>query len=195
MFSAGYSYSKETRSMIDQIMKQDTTAMFTRGQVTYGKLSMFEPMMKLLNTFQYVVQEMPCCDDSSQEIDEYIHEYLIDYFGLTFITELVLGGIAQETMFIANKEMRKMQSEGKDVTHSANIGFFLTFNIKTTSSYNRTQQDQFMQSVKTRQSTKLGGDPSARTMDDWIKSVPQNLVIMSYAVKGNPKARTLFRFW
>lgn len=195
MFSAGYSHSRETRSMIDQLIKQDTTAMFTRSQVTFGKLSMFESLMQLSDTFNYVIQEMPCCDDDSLEIDEYIHEFLIDSFGLTFVTELILGGIAQETMFIGNKEMREMQSKGEDVSHSASVGFYLTFNIKTTSSYNKAQHDQFMTSVKTTRSTKLGGDLSAQTMDDWIQSVPENPVIMKYAVKGNLKARTLFCYW
>lgn len=188
MFSAGYSHSSETRFMTDQIVKEDRTLTFTRGEVTFGKLSIFEPLLKLADTFQYVIQEMPCCDDSNLDTDEYIREFFIDYFGLTFVTELILGGIAQETMSIGNREIRKMQSEGKDVSHSASIGFFLTFNIKTTSSSNTAEQDNFMKSVKTRHSTKLGGDPSAQEIGDWIKSVPENPVIMKHAVKGNLKA-------
>jgi len=191
MLSAGYSQSRETRFMIDHMMKQDTTTMFTRGQVTWGKLSMFEPLMKLTDTFNYIIEEMPCCNESSLETDEYIQEFLINYFGLTFVTELILGGIAQDTMFVSNEDIRVMQSNGQDVSHSASLGFILTFNVKTMSSEENTQLKQFMNSVKTRRSTKLGGDPSAQTMNDWIKSVPENPVIMNYAVKGNLKAKTL----
>jgi hypothetical protein len=192
MFSAGYSQSRETRFMTDQIVKEDTTLIFTHAEATFGKLSMFEPLLKLADTFQYVIQEMPCCDDSSLETDEYIREFFIDYFGLTFVKELILGGIAQETISIGNREILKMQSEGKSVSHSASIGFFLTFNINTTSSYDTAQQDKFMNSVKTRHSTKLGGDPSTQTIENWIKSVPENPVVVKYAVQGNLKAKTSF---
>ncbi|CAF1009936.1 unnamed protein product [Adineta steineri] len=185
MFSAGYSQSRETRFMTDQMTKQDTTATFTRGQVTWGKLSMFEPMMELSDTFRYVIEEMPCCDNSNVETDEYIEEFLIDYFGLTFVTELILGGIAQETLFVENQKIREMQSKGEAVSHSASVGFILSFNVKTTSAQEKAQHNELMKSVKNTRSTKLGGDPSAQTMNAWIKSVPDNPVIMSHTVKGS----------
>lgn len=183
MFSAGYSYSKETRFMIDQLIKQDTTSMHTTGKVTYGKLSMFEQFMELSDTFRYVIQEMPCCKDDD-ELQQYIQEFIISHFGFTFVTELTLGGIAQQTMFITNKEMKKMEQSGVNIQHSASIGYFLTFNMKVTSSYDKKKQEEFMQSVKTIRATKLGGDPSLEKIDEWIKSVPNSPVIMSISVKG-----------
>lgn len=183
-FSSAYSHSKETRFVIDQIMKQNSTVMFTRGQITFGKLRMFERLMKLSQSFQFVIEQMPCCNEDSLEIDEYIQEFLIDYFGLTFVTELLLGGVAQETLTIDNNDIHNIQSRGQDISHSASIGLFLTFDAKPkSSSFNLTEQDQFMKTVKTKRSTKLGGDPTASTMDDWMKSIVQNPIILSYAVK------------
>jgi hypothetical protein len=194
-FAASYFYSKETRSMIDLMMKQNTTATYTRGEVTFGKLRMFEPFMELADTFRYVIEQMPCCNEYNSEIDDYIKEFVIDYFGLTYVTELILGGIAQETMFIGNKEVEELRMKGEEVIRAASIGFYLNFNIRPTPPYNDIQQNQFMQTVQSRRSTKLGGDPSAQTMDDWIKSVPTNPVIMNYGVKGNFKVRISFLFY
>jgi hypothetical protein len=193
MFSASYSRSKETRFVIDSIVKDDTTAIFTRAQVTFGKLSMFEPSMKLSDNFNFVINEMPCCD-YNLEVEEYINKYFIDYFGLTFVTELMLGGIVQDIIFIGKNEMREMQSKGQDVSQIANVGFYLTFNIKDAPSYNNTQQQQFIKLVKNRRSNKLGGDPSIQTINDWIKSVPQNPIILNHGVKGNLITRILFCF-
>lgn len=189
-FIASYFYSKETRSMIDQMTTYNSTAMYTRGEVTFGKLRMFEPLMELSDTFRYVIEQMPCCNDFNLEIDEYIKEFLIDYFGVTYVTELILGGIAQETLFISNKEFQETQMKSEEIIRAASIGFYLNFNIRPTPPYNDIQQTQFTQMVNTRRSTKLGGDPSAPTMDDWIKSVPSNPVIMNYGVKGNLKVKT-----
>ena len=183
MFSAAYSYSKQTRFVIDQIMKQDTTVMFTRGQITFGKLRMFERLVQLSDAFNFIIQEMPCCNEDSLEIDEYIQEFIVDYFGLTFVTEILLGGIAQETLTVDNKDIENIQSKGGDVKHSANVGFLLTLNAAPTSSNNLSEQDKFMSVVKTKRSTKLGGDPTISTIDDWIKSVTQNPVVLSYSVK------------
>lgn len=184
-FAASYFYSKETRSMIDQIMTQDSTAMYTRGEVTFGKLRMFEPFMDLADTFRYVIEQMPCCSEFSQEIDDYVKEFIIDYFGLTYVAELILGGIAQETLFIGNEKVQELQARGEDIVRAASIGFYLNFNIQPVPPYNDIKQKEFMQTVQNRRSTKLGGDPSAQSMDDWIKSVPNNPVIMNYGVKGN----------
>jgi hypothetical protein len=145
--------------------------------------------MELADTFRYVIEQMPCCNEYNSEIDDYIKEFVIDYFGLTYVTELILGGIAQETMFIGNKEVEELRMKGEEVIRAASIGFHLNFNIRPTPPYNDIQQNQFMQTVQSRRSTKLGGDPSAQTMDDWIKSVPTNPVIMNYGVKGNFKVR------
>lgn len=192
VLSAAYSYSKEISSMIDRITKDDRTILFTRGEVTMGKLSMLEPFMELSDAFQYVISEIPCCDNNSLEIEEYIEKYIIEDFGLTYVSELMLGGIAQEIISISNTEMRRMQSKGDDVAHSANIEFFVELNLKPKFWYNQTKQDQFLKSVKDRKSLRLGGNPSVKVIDDWIQTVPQNPVIMNYVVKGNLKARTIF---
>lgn len=182
-FSAGYSFSKETRYMVDNIVKQERTSIFTAAKVTFGKLSMFEPLLELSAAFRYVIEHMPCCqyDDT---LENYVKEFIIDRFGFTFINELMLGGIAQQTLFIANKDVKKMQQNGQDISNSATIGFFVNFNMKVTTSYDKKKQDEFSQSINTSRSTKLGGDPSIQNIDEWIKSVPSNPVIMRISVKG-----------
>ncbi|CAF0899456.1 unnamed protein product, partial [Didymodactylos carnosus] len=182
-FSAGYGHSKETTFMIDNIIKKDTTAMHTIAKVTYAKLSMFEPFMELSDTFRYVIDEMPCCD-YDDAIEKYLHEFVIDYFGFTFITEIVLGGIAQEILFIDNAERRQMEQNGHSVSNSASIGFFITMKMETSASQNQTQTDEFKKSIKTSRSTKLGGDPSLQSIYDWKKSVPSSPIVMHLTV-GN----------
>lgn len=181
--TASYKYSKETRFMIDRTIKQDTTSMVTRGRVTYARLSMFEPFMTLSDKFNYVIKEMPCCE-YNETIQDYVEEFIIDYFGLTYINELTLGGLAQRTIFIQNKQMTLMQESGVDVTHGAEIGYLIQFGGQVSSSQLQGYQDSFNKSIKESYYFKLGGDQSLTNTDEWIRSIPSNPAIMNVVVKG-----------
>lgn len=182
-FTAAYKYSRETRFMIDRTIKQAVTSVITRATIIYAKLSMLESLMELSNTFRYVIQEMPCCE-YNDAIRSYVKEFIIEYFGLTYINELTLGGLAQKAVFIANERVRELQQSGVDVTRSAHIDFLSQFNVQLTSLYNRTQQNKFEKSYNESSSIKLGGDQSITKIDEWIESISKTPAIMNIAVRG-----------
>jgi len=186
MFSAGYDYSSETHFMVDQLLKHNRTALHTKAVITYGKLSMFEPRVELSDNFRYIIDELDDVDLSEEDLDEFI-DIFTDYFGITFVSEVLLGGLVGETLFKQTNEMNEQQTNGQGSSHSANINFFLTFNGKYSSGYNKTKHDQFMSTVEISRITKLGGDPSAHTLDEWIRTVPSNPAVVNFAIKGAVK--------
>ena len=72
-FSFSYKNSQQASYMIDKMVQENVTTMFTTAQIAYVKLSMFEPSMELSDNFRYV----------------------IDY-----ISDLLLGGIAQQNLYM-----------------------------------------------------------------------------------------------
>ncbi|CAF5068600.1 unnamed protein product, partial [Rotaria sp. Silwood1] len=163
MFSAGYAYSSETHFMVDQLLRYNRTAIRTTGVVTYGKLSMFEPRMELSDNFRYIIDKLDNVNLNEEDLDEFISIF-IDYFGITFVNEVLLGGLATETLFKQTKEIIEQQLNGQ-------------------ASYNKTQYDQFMSTVETSRTAKLGGDLSVKTLYEWIKTVPSNPAIVNFAIK------------
>ncbi len=64
------------------------------------KLSSFELKMELSDNFKYVIENMPCCEINDLDIEEYVKDYIFDYFGITYVTSIMLGGVAQQNIFI-----------------------------------------------------------------------------------------------
>ena len=72
-FSFSYKNSQQASYMIDKMVQENVTTMFTKAQISYVKLSMFESSMELPDNFHYV----------------------IDY-----ISDLLLGGIVQQNLYM-----------------------------------------------------------------------------------------------
>jgi hypothetical protein len=164
------------------------TGIRTTGVVTYYKLSMFEPRMELSDNFRYIIDQLRDVNLNEEDLDGFINDF-IDYFGITFVNEIQLGGLAAETLFKQTKEISAQQVDGQGSSHSANINFFIKFDGNYSSSYNKTQHDQFMSTVEESSITKLGGDPSVQTLNEWIKTVPSNPAILHFAIKGTLKKK------
>jgi hypothetical protein len=62
--SFSYTHSTQTRSMIDTIVQQNSTVLFTNAKISFVKLSSFAPRMDLSDNFRYVIKNLPCCSYS-----------------------------------------------------------------------------------------------------------------------------------
>ena len=117
--SFSYSRSQETRSMIDTIVQLNSTVFFTRATITWMRLSAFIPLLEISDEFRYVIDNMPCCNGSS-ELDRYIRELIIDYFGLMYVKDLLLGGTAQQKIVISEEDRKNLQKNGFTTTDKLN---------------------------------------------------------------------------
>ncbi|CAF4729344.1 unnamed protein product, partial [Rotaria sp. Silwood2] len=118
--SFSYSHSTQTRSMIDTIVQMNSTVYFTRATISQTRLSAFEPLLELSDQFRYVIDNMPCCKESS-ELDQYIQEFIIDYFGLVYVKDLILGGIAQQKIVISEENRKNLRENGFTTTDQAEL--------------------------------------------------------------------------
>ena len=51
---------------------------------------MFQPKLELSDSFRYVIENMPT-GTYNNVIDEYIRTWILEYFGYTYTTEILLG--------------------------------------------------------------------------------------------------------
>lgn len=180
--SFGYGFSRQTTYMVDNIIQQGSTMFFTSSKVSHVKLSMFEPEMPLSNRFVYTIKNMPCCVFNSS-VQQYVKEFIFGYFGFAYITELMLGGVAQRLVRIRTIDVTKLESEGVNTKHEAKIGFYITMGTTITSGYEKTTQDKFSSKIQNEQSARLGGDASVKDLDEWAKTVPDNPVVIRFKIK------------
>ena len=143
--------------------------------------------MQLSDYFRYVIENMPCYEQDDTDIEEYINEFIFDYFGFTYITRILLGGTAQENIIIDRQTHEKMVNEGINTKHQAQLSFQFKFGIATkattiddaeTATYN-----SFMKQTLSTHATTLGGDPSLTTISEWSKTVPSNPVVVQFTVR------------
>ena len=65
--------------------------------------------MELSDNFRYVIDHMFCCEEDDADIEQYVTEFIFDYFGLAYVATILLGGVAQQNIFM-NREDRERQS-------------------------------------------------------------------------------------
>ncbi|CAF1133106.1 unnamed protein product [Rotaria sordida] len=184
-FSFSYTNSKETRYMVDNIVKSNMVSMYTSAEVSYAKLSMFEPLMELSSTFRYVIENLPCCDDTDDDWDteKYIRDYVLNYYGYTFVSTLLLGGVAQQSIFMKNESYKKLESRGVSTKNAANAAFYVSVGVSVENSESNTQQQELMNEAQQSYSTKLGGDPSVVNIHEWATTVPSNSIIIKFGIR------------
>jgi hypothetical protein len=192
--SFSYDYSEQTTRMVESIVKQSMTMFFTTATVTYAKLSLFEPTAQLSDEFIYVITNMPCCNVSDQNIKDYVFKYIFDYFGYTYVTELVLGGRTQDLITMKSSDVTQLESESISTKNEAKVSFYVTFDTAISSTMDKSNQQEFMNKVQNDQSMKLGGDPSTTSLSDWSKTVPDNPVVTKFTVDFLNELITLARF-
>jgi hypothetical protein len=159
---------------------------------------MFEPQMELSDDFRYIIENMPCCELDDVDIEEYIHDFIIGYFGLTYITSILLGGIAQQNIFIDRQTHEQMVNKGTNTHHQAQISFQLNFGASAStvfdSSEEETTYNSFMNQVQSTDATTLGGYPHLTTLSDWSKTVKSNPVVVQFTVRDIFRLLTKLHF-
>lgn len=181
-----YSHSTETRSMIDTIIEKSSTVYFTRASINQISLSAFEPLLELSDQFRYVIQEMPCCNESA-ELDQYIKEFIIGYFGLLYINELVLGGVAQQKIVVSEENRKNLQTNGFTVTNQAELKiaaanmFSASTKLAMSEEYDKTKLDTFKTYSQQSTITTLGGSTILQSIEEWSKTISSNPAIVKFA--------------
>ena len=90
-FGMSFGGSSQTRSIVNDLYKEQSSVFFTTAKVTTAKLSLYEPRTNLSSEFREVIELMPCCNESSEIQKKYVFDYIINYFGTTFLTNILLG--------------------------------------------------------------------------------------------------------
>ncbi|CAF3716188.1 unnamed protein product [Rotaria sp. Silwood1] len=186
-FSAfSYAHSSQTRSMIDTMVRQNSTILFTSAQISHLKLSSFSPMMDLSDSFRYVIQRLPCCTYSSK-IERYIISYVFNYFGYTYIKDLLLGGIAKQLITISEEEKSNLEKNGVSTSNSilASYGglfFSASMNMKYNTESSSEKTDIFKKYSKQSSLSTLGGDTSIQSMEEWSKTIASNPAVIKLGI-------------
>lgn len=183
MASFSYTHSTQTRYMIDQLIKFNTEVVYTTAKISVIRLAMFEPLMNLTSQFHYVIDNLPCCNYTEEETRKYIFDFVFNYFGYSFVTDLVLGGVAQQNMYINKSEIKTIEEKGFSTSNEANIEFYASLGMKQQSSVDEKRHSEFMKYVKRTYTTTLGGDTSIQTFEDWSKTVKTDPIILKFGVK------------
>jgi hypothetical protein len=139
---------------------------------------LFEPTAQLTDAFKYVLTNIPCCNVSDQNIKNYVYKYIFDYFGFTYVTELVLGSRAQNLITMKSDDVTKLESEGISTKNEAKVSFYVTFETTISSSMEKSHQEQFIRKVQ----------------NEWSKTVPNNPIVTKFSVAFLPDLLTPARF-
>ncbi|CAF2982224.1 unnamed protein product [Rotaria sp. Silwood2] len=191
-----YTNSKETSYMVDNIVQNDMALLSTSAQVSVVKLSMCEPLMKLSDTFRFVIENLPCCDDTDDdwETEKYVRDYILDYYGYTFVSTLLLGGIVQHNIFMKTESYKQLESRNVSVQSAATVAFYLSLGVSVENLQSNAEQEEFKKEVRLSYGTKLGGDPLILDINEWAETVPSNPIITKFGIREIFDLLTIRRF-
>ena len=143
--------------------------------------------MQLSDNFRYVIENMPCCVHNDTDTEEYIHEFIFEYFGFTYMTSILLGGIAQENILINRKSHEQMETAGVNTQHQAQVSFQLKFGASASTTLTNAEEtnkfNSFMSQVHSTHSTTLGGRTDLTTLPEWSRTVSSNPVIVQFTIR------------
>ncbi|CAF4111584.1 unnamed protein product, partial [Rotaria sp. Silwood1] len=109
--SFSYKYSSQTRYMIDNLVKTNSEVLYTTAKVSYVKLWAFTPFLNLSDPFRYVIENLPCCNFNDTDVEKYINENIFAYCGFSYTWTVMLGGIAQQNMFIDKLQLATIEQK------------------------------------------------------------------------------------
>ncbi|CAF1396321.1 unnamed protein product [Adineta ricciae] len=194
---ASYGYSRQTTYLAETLIEKGQSIFHTTADITFAKLTMFEPMMQLSDSFRFVIEHMPCCSYDNDTKD-YITSYIFDYFGFSFVSEMLLGGTTQEIITIDSERLTELKTRGLQTQHCVSAGyvFKLFGGITTTSNSTTTTQEEFRKNLTSTKITQLGGDPAlvSGPLANWIDTVPNNPSMMKFKIKYISDLITSHRF-
>jgi hypothetical protein len=143
--------------------------------------------MQLSDNFRYVIENMPCCEHDDADIEEYVHDFIFNYFGFTYITSIMLGGVAQENILINRVIHEQMQTNGVNTQHQAQLSFQMKFGVSASTTLTNAEEtnkfNSFMSQVQSTTATTLGGNPHLTTLPEWSRTVPSNPVVVQFTIR------------
>lgn len=182
LLSASYKHSDQTRYMVDQIVQEKSEVMYTTRKISYARLSMFEPRMNLSDNFRYIIETLPCCE-YDENVENYIKHYILEYFGYSYVTTLLLGGIAQQSIVMSSSNATTLEQNGVKKSQAAKLEFLVSFGMKLDSSQDIKTHAMLMKYVSKTYTTLFGGDSFTGKLEDWANSVKTNPVIIKFNIK------------
>jgi hypothetical protein len=150
---------------------------------------MFEPLMQLSDNFRYVIENMPCCEEDDSDIVEYVKDFIFNYFGFTYVSTVLLGGVAQQTIFINREAKERLESKEINIVHEAKVSFgkAFGFGVEAGTTVNNSQTDSnydsFMKELTSEHTDTLGGAAHLNTLVEWSKTVVDNPVITQFEIR------------
>lgn len=149
---------------------------------------MFERKMELSDNFKYVIENLDCCEENDPDIEQYIKEFIFEYYGFTFVSSILLGGVARQHITISQEAKEKLEKQSVDISNAAKLSFnLLNYGAEAGVNVGNTQEmsnyQKFVKEVQSNFSTTLGGDVQLTTLSQWSKTVPSNPVIIEFVLQ------------
>lgn len=154
---------------------------------------MFEPQMELSDNFRYVIDHMFCCEEDDADIEQYVTEFIFDYFGRAYVTTILLGGVDQQNIFMNREDRERLERQGIQIQHQATIAFDLSmgtnisnairFSVGRTDGQVDSKFNSFMNETQSIHTTTLGGAPHLSSFSEWSKTMSTNPVITKFKVR------------
>ncbi|CAF0844883.1 unnamed protein product [Adineta steineri] len=186
--TASYGQSRQSTYMMNHIYRDESIVYHTYARVSTVKLSLFAPKLELSDNFRYVIENLPVTGTYTPVIEKYIQDYIFNYFGFTYITELLLGGIAQMLTVIETSSVAPMETEGISASQMVGLAFskIFSFNYNENESENSTKLQSFQRYVKSSMATTVGGAPykDKQNLNDWFTTIQNNPVTIKYTIQS-----------
>lgn len=144
--------------------------------------------MELSDSFRYVIKRLPCCSYNDR-IQRHISEYIFNYFGYTYVKDILLGGVVQQRITINEEERSNLVKNDVSTSHSmlAQFGLFSfsgSLGVNLNTNVNEEKLKVFRRYSKQSSITALGGDTSITSIEQWAKTVPSNPVIIKFGISS-----------
>ena len=181
--SFSYAHSREIHSVVDMIMKNNVTLILTAVNVTSMYLAIAKTKLELSDEFRFVIKNLPCCDLNETE-EEYIREFFIGYFGYTYIKDVQLGGIVQQTIAMTENDRTRLEQNGFNTSNeswlkdAAKEIFLGQTKLDQTDTRNKTLMKTLSKYFAKSNPMVFGGTTSIRSLKNWPKSVAYNPVVV-----------------
>ncbi|UJR18134.1 hypothetical protein I4U23_005034 [Adineta vaga] len=128
--SANYGQSRQSTFVMNNIYSNESIIYHTYARMSTVKLSLFAPKLELSDNFRYVIENLSVTGTYTLVVEKYIQDYIFNYFGFTYITELLLdeklefsSGIAQMLTVIEKSSITPMEGEGFSASQMIALSF------------------------------------------------------------------------
>ncbi|CAF4348635.1 unnamed protein product [Rotaria socialis] len=183
---------ENTKRNIDFSLSMEGFVEFDRlfhsnNPITWVRLSAFTPLLELSDQFRYVIDNMPCCNQS-HELDQYIQEFIIEFFGIMYVKDLLLGGIAQQNIIVSEENQKNLRMNGFTTAHQGELKiaaasiFSASTKLSMTEQIDQTRLNTFKKFSQQNSIITLGGGVSMQSIEEWSKTVSSNPTIIKFGI-------------